>query len=55
MDHEEGTEDEEVEVYRRQVSFALKQAETGTPVAEVIRLMDVSEQTFCKQFGHQDM
>ncbi len=29
-----------------QMSFALKQAETGTPVAEVIRRMGISEQTF---------
>lgn len=29
-----------------QISFALKQAEIGTPVAEVIRRMGVSEQTF---------
>jgi putative transposase len=29
-----------------QISFALKQAETGTPVAEVIRRMGISEQTF---------
>ena len=29
-----------------QISYALKQAETGTPVAEVIRRMGVSEQTF---------
>jgi transposase-like protein len=29
-----------------QISFALRQAETGTPVAEVIRRMGVSEQTF---------
>ena len=29
-----------------QIAFALKQAETGTPVAEVIRPMGVSEQTF---------
>jgi putative transposase len=29
-----------------QISFVLKQAETGTPVAEVIRRMGVSEQTF---------
>ena len=28
------------------ISFALKQAETGTPVAEVIRRMGISEQTF---------
>ena len=29
-----------------QIAFALKQAEAGTPVAEVIRRMGVSEQTF---------
>lgn len=29
-----------------QIAFALKQAETGTPVSEVIRRMGVSEQTF---------
>ncbi len=29
-----------------QIAFALRQAETGTPVAEVIRKMGVSEQTF---------
>jgi putative transposase len=29
-----------------QIAFALKQAEVGTPVAEVIRRMGVSEQTF---------
>ena len=29
-----------------QIAFALRQAETGTPVAEVIRRMGVSEQTF---------
>ena len=29
-----------------QISFALKQAETGTPVAEVIRRIWISEQTF---------
>lgn len=29
-----------------QIAFALKQAETGTPVAEAIRRMGVSEQTF---------
>jgi len=29
-----------------QISFALKQAETGTPVVEVIRKMGISEQTF---------
>ena len=31
-----------------QISFALKQAETGTPVKEVIRSMGVSEQTYYK-------
>jgi len=38
----------------QQISFALKQAETGTPVAEVIRKMGVTEQTFYrwkKQYG----
>ncbi|KQN89850.1 Hin recombinase [Sphingomonas sp. Leaf231] len=29
-----------------QIAFALKQAETGTPAAEVIRRMGISEQTF---------
>ena len=29
-----------------QIAYALKQAETGTPVAEVIRKMGISEQTF---------
>ena len=29
-----------------QISYALRQAETGTPVAEVIRRIGISEQTF---------
>ena len=29
-----------------QISFALKQAETGTPVKEVIRKLGITEQTF---------
>jgi putative transposase len=29
-----------------QISFALRQAETGTPVAEVMRRTGISEQTF---------
>ena len=29
-----------------QIAYALRQAETGTPVAEVIRRMGVSEQTY---------
>lgn len=29
-----------------QISFALKQAETGTPVKEVIRKLGIAEQTF---------
>ena len=29
-----------------QIAFALKQAETGTPVQEVIRKMGITEQTF---------
>ena len=32
----------------QQISFALKQAETGTPVKEVIRSMGISEQTYYK-------
>ena len=37
-----------------QIAFALKQAETGTPVLEVCRKMGVSEQTYYrwkKQYG----
>jgi putative transposase len=37
-----------------QIAFALKQAETGTPVLEVCRTMGVSEQTYYrwkKQYG----
>ena len=29
-----------------QIAYAMKRAETGTPVAEVIRRMGISEQTF---------
>ena len=29
-----------------QIAFALKQAETGTPVAEIIRKLEISEQTY---------
>jgi putative transposase len=29
-----------------QIAFAIRQAETGTPVLEVIRKMGISEQTF---------
>jgi transposase-like protein len=29
-----------------QIAFALRQAETGTPVQEVIRKMGIAEQTF---------
>lgn len=29
-----------------QIAFALRQAEAGTPIAEIIRKMGVSEQTF---------
>jgi putative transposase len=29
-----------------QIAFALRQAETGTPVREVLRKMGISEQTF---------
>ena len=37
-----------------QIAFALRQAESGTPVAEIIRRLGVSEQTFYrwkKQFA----
>ena len=34
-----------------QISYALKQVETGTPMAEVIRRMGVLEQTFCRWKG----
>ena len=30
----------------QQIAFALQQAEQGTPVAEVVRKMGISEQTF---------
>lgn len=30
----------------QQIAFALKQAETGTPIKEVIRKMGITEQTF---------
>jgi putative transposase len=39
---------------KQQISYALKQAETGTPVAEVIRKMGITEQSFFrwkKQYG----
>lgn len=32
-----------------QIAFALKQAETDTPVAEVLRQMGVSEQTYYRR------
>ncbi len=37
-----------------QIAFTLKQAETGTPVQEVIRKLGISEQTYYnwkKKFG----
>ena len=37
-----------------QISFALRQAESGTPVKEIIRKLGISEQTFYrwkKKFG----
>ena len=39
---------------KEQIAFALRQAESGTPVAEIIRRLGVSEQTFYrwkKQFA----
>ena len=41
-----------------QIAFALRQAESGTPVSEVIRKLGVSEATFYrwkKQFGGMDL
>ena len=35
-----------------QIAFALRQAETGTAVAEVIRKMGISEQTFYRWRKH---
>ena len=32
-----------------QIAYALMQAETGTPVAEVLRRMGISEQTFYRR------
>jgi putative transposase len=29
-----------------QIAFALKQADSGTPVAEIVRRLEISEQTF---------
>jgi len=29
-----------------QIAFALKQADSGTPVAEIVRKLEISEQTF---------
>ena len=29
-----------------QIAFALRQAESGTPIAEIVRKMGISEQTF---------
>ena len=31
-----------------QVAFAMRQAESGTPVPEVCRKMGIAEQTFCR-------
>jgi len=45
-DHEEEPKIKKSRYSEEQIAFALKQAETGTPVAEVIRRMGVSEQTF---------
>jgi len=49
------TTDEEEQAVKKsryteeQISYALRQAETGTSVAEVIRRMGISEQTFYRQ------
>jgi len=31
-----------------QITYSLQLAETGTPVAEVVRKLGISEQTFCR-------
>jgi putative transposase len=31
-----------------QIAFALRQAESGTPVAEIIRKLGIAVQTFCR-------
>jgi len=41
-----------------QIAFALRQAEAGTPIAEITRRLGVSEQTFYrwkKQYGGMDI
>jgi putative transposase len=42
----------------QQIAFALRQAEAGTPIAEITRRLGVSEQTFYrwkKQYGGMDI
>ena len=42
----------------KQIAFALRQAEAGTPVAEIVRKMGISEPTFYrwkKRFGGMGM
>jgi len=46
---EEGVADEKNRYTDGQIAFALRQAETGTPVAEVVCKMGVSEQTFYRR------
>ena len=41
-----------------QISFALRQAESGTPIAEIVRKMGIAEQTFYrwkKKYAGMDM
>jgi putative transposase len=33
---------------QEQIAFALRQAESGAPVVEIVRKFGVSEQTFCR-------
>lgn len=45
---------EEVEIFRRAIAYALRLAESGTPVVDVYRQIDVSEPTYYtwkKKFG----
>jgi putative transposase len=37
-----------------QITFALKQAEQGTPVSEVIRKMGITEQTYYRRILTSD-
>jgi putative transposase len=46
LERKEGRPMKKTRYTAEQVSFALRQAESGTPVPEVCRKMEISEQTF---------